>query len=232
MTVERLLVENARARGGTAALEAVQAIRLDLEITEPGFTVTADYVATRDGYMRIDVYAGEERAFTEALGPAGGWQWLPGASETVALTEQGIAALERGLHGNLLGLHELPALGYRFTLEGEAEHHREQRWIMKQQAPDGFVQYLYLDQQTFLEVASSEISALHPDVDATEKATETFYSEFNDSEGVVIAMATRKVDMETGEEMQRTRITRLEINPSIENRQFLAPDHNDAAPLY
>ena len=111
MTLERLLEAHAEARGGKAALENLQSMTVDLEIVEPDFTVTGQYRASRDGRMRIDVYAGDQRVFTEALGPDGGWQMF-GDGKVADLSPGRDVALQRGVIGNLHGLHELPALGY------------------------------------------------------------------------------------------------------------------------
>ena len=93
----QLIERHTESRGGKQAIEHVHSLRFDLEITEPGFTVRGDYLATRDGYMRIDIYSGDERVFTEALGPDGGWQLLQGATVPTDLSEDGEKALARGL---------------------------------------------------------------------------------------------------------------------------------------
>ena len=98
MTLERLLDAHADARGGKAALENLQTMTVDLEIIEPDFTVTGHYRASRDGQMRIDVYAGDQRVFTEALGPDGGWQMFDDG-EVADLSPDGDAALQRGIIG-------------------------------------------------------------------------------------------------------------------------------------
>ena len=224
MTVETLLAENARARGGVALLESLEAVRYQLEITEPGFSVTATYVATRSGYMRIDVYAGEERVFTEALGPEGGWQLLQGATAATPLSEEGYMALVRGRDGNIRSLHELPALGYSFTLEGLIDHHGNQRWLLEKRAPDGFTEYLYIDPETFLVVASSEVSALHPDIDDTKSAKETWYQDYQTTDGILISRSSEKRNLMDGKELQRTRVTSVEINPGLDLTRFQPPN--------
>jgi hypothetical protein len=75
--------------------------------------------------MRIDVFAGEDRVFTEALGPEGGWQMF-GDGTIADLSEDGDAALRRGVIANLYGLHELPALGYTLNFLGASERNGTQ----------------------------------------------------------------------------------------------------------
>src|SRR5687768_13137569 len=64
-TLDGLLRDHAAARGGAARIESMRNIALDLEIVEPGFTVDGRYAATRDGCMRIDVFAGGKHAISE-----------------------------------------------------------------------------------------------------------------------------------------------------------------------
>ena len=54
LTVDQLIERNVEVVGGKAALEAIQSIRFDLHITDPGFDVDGSYVAARPGWMRID----------------------------------------------------------------------------------------------------------------------------------------------------------------------------------
>ncbi len=222
--LDALLKGNADARGGAAAIESIESIRIALEITEPAFTLRGDYRATRDGFMRIDVYAGEERVFTEALGPQGGWQWPQGAAATLPLSGEGRQALERGRDSNLYGLHELPKLGYRLELLGRVALHGEERWLLSVQAPDGFQRYIYLDPESSLQVASSEVSALHPDVDPGRERSETSYSDFQVTAGVLFPRMIHKRRMADGLELQRTRITRIEINPVLRPEAFSEPN--------
>lgn len=130
VTIDSLIERHVDSRGGADAIENVRSLRLGLEITEPGFTVRGDYVATRDGYMRIDIFSGDERVFTEALGPDGGWQLLRGESVSTELSEEGERALRRGLTGNLYGLHELSDLGYKLTLAGTVTRGAEDFWAI------------------------------------------------------------------------------------------------------
>ncbi len=222
MTIERLLDAHAEARGGKQALENIRTIIVDLEIVEPDFTVTGRYRASRDGQMRIDVYAGEDRVFTEALGPDGGWQMF-GDGEVADLSPDGDAALQRGVIGNLYGLHELPALGYELTLIGESKRNGGQFWEVEQTAPDGFSVHLFFDKDTFLITSTVATSALHPDIDSTEVRQETFNSGHREIEGVVFSHKSETRNLDTGEIMQETTVTARQVNAVLEPGQFDRP---------
>ena len=55
--LQHIVRMNTLARGGSEAIEAVHALRLEVRIQEPSFVLTGTYVATRTGYVRVDVYA-------------------------------------------------------------------------------------------------------------------------------------------------------------------------------
>jgi len=58
LTLDQLIEHNVNAAGGAAALEAVQSIRFDLHIVDPGFEADGVYYAARPGRMRIDITVG------------------------------------------------------------------------------------------------------------------------------------------------------------------------------
>jgi len=221
--LEQLIERHAESRGGTQAIENVHALRFSLEITEPGFTVRGDYVANRDGYVRIDIYAGDERVFTEALGPDGGWQLLQGTTIPTDLSEDGEGALRRGLIGNLYGLHELSRLGYELSLAEPATQDSGNYWAIDQVAPDGYSTRLFLDKSTFLVTREIETSALHPDLDATKAQVETHFADYEAVDGVLFSRHAEKVDTATGTVVQTVVLQEIEVNPTIDATRFERP---------
>jgi len=112
-----ILALHAQARGGKEALEAIQSIEVHLTIDE-GWVVEGHYRATRAGDMRIDVYAGDERVFTEALHEGAAWAMQQGETRGAPITEEEAAILWRGVLGNVYGLHELAQQGVAVTVSG------------------------------------------------------------------------------------------------------------------
>ena len=94
-SLDHILACNAEALGGERAFAQIDNLRIQLDIAEPGFEVTATYVASRAGLMRIDVMAGDERVFAEGLDDAGAWQWTPDAG----VTRSSAAAAVTNLNG-------------------------------------------------------------------------------------------------------------------------------------
>lgn len=215
--LERILERHTDARGGATAVERVRTLRLELEISEPEFTVRGVYVATRDGYVRIDIYADGERVFTEALGPGGGWQLRQGETTPAPLSPEGERALRRGLVRNLYGLHEVQGLDYELVLEGgsSGEH-----VTLVETAPDGFTRELLIDRRSALVAAAVETKALHPDVDPTETRQETRFLIHEEHGGVLWPMKSETVDLESGETIASVRVLSVEVNPDVEADYF------------
>ncbi len=222
MTLARFLDLNSEARGGKAAIENIRAVEIELEIVEPAFEVTGRYVATRDGFMRIDILAGGERVFTEALGPDGAWQ-MTGDGTVSRQSVEGEAALRRGIFNNLYGLHELAALGYQLTLVGEAQRNGGAFWEIEKIGPDGFSEHLFFDKDTYLLASHMQTSALHPDVDMTQTRQETFHTDYRAAGGVLFSDSGETRNLDTGETMQTTKVTSRALNPVIDPAMFLTP---------
>ncbi|WDI30195.1 hypothetical protein PUV54_09505 [Hyphococcus flavus] len=223
ITLETLIDRNAEARGGKEAIESIRNVDIELLIVEPSFTVTGHYRATREGFMRIDVFAEGNRVFTEALGPDGGWQMF-NDGEVADLSPGGDAALKRGVIGNLYGLHELPGLGYKLELVGSAERNGSAFWEVERTAPDGFSEHLFFDKDTFLQASSVETSALHPDLDSTEVRQESFILSYEEIDGVLFRSKSETRNLENGELMQTTTVTARTLNvDNIDASQFSRP---------
>lgn len=220
-----LLERHTEARGGAEAIEAVESLAVELEIAEPEFTVSGRYVATRDSRMRIDIYAGDQRVFTEALGPEGGWQ-MHADGIPMDLSPDGEAALRNGVTYNLYGLHELAGQGFELTLVGPAERAHEQLWEIRQVAPDSSSKRVFLDAETYLVTREIQTRALHPDIDATESPQETRFTEYAASGGVLFANRMETVDLGTGEVIQTTVVNGRSVNGPTDPGRFLRPAMN------
>lgn len=208
--LDHLLARNAAARGGAAKFESTLAMRLEVRIEEPSFEVTGIYAATRDGFVRVDVYAGGHRAFSEALGPEGGWQWHGGDDITLPLSEEGEAALRRGLVSNLFPLYAWPDHGYRLRLLDEMPS-EDGFFTIFAEEPGGFTRTLWLDEQSFLVARQAEFAALHPDIDGTRSKQVSRVLDWLEVDGIKIPVHTERVEEETGEVVQRSIVQSAEL---------------------
>lgn len=218
-----LLAGNAAARGGSDAIEAIHSLQLNLTITEPTFQVQGLYRATRDGKMRIDIFADGERVFTEAYDGQHGWQLLGGAEAAVDMSAEGEAAVKRGIAGNIYGLHEWPALGYRFDDCNEVTVDGERYITFDVVDVDGFRQRIYVDPATYLVVREREESALHPDVNSNERQVESHVLDYRAVDGVLFSMKGQTIDLASGQVVQTTVVDDLTVNPVLEPDIFKRP---------
>src|SRR6185436_6851913 len=119
VSLDQLIERNLDASGGKTAPSAVQSIKFDLHIVDPGFEVDGAYYAARPGKMRIDIIAGGKHVYTEAFNGDRAWQWK-GEGDPVEESEKATAALRHGteLPGKLFSLHEARKRGNRVELIG------------------------------------------------------------------------------------------------------------------
>ncbi|MHA6289345.1 hypothetical protein [Maricaulis sp. CAU 1757] len=217
-----LLDRYTTAIGGASAIEAVEGIRIEVEIAEPDFQLTGQYVAQRNGDMRIDVYDGDQRVFSEGLSDGVGWQmFLDGSVEPTS--PDGTAALRRGLERNLFGLHEFAVRGHEVSA-GEPQVIDGITYpVLDITMDDGFEERLYLDPQSFLPVRERSEFALHPDINPDAELHETRQSDFREIDGVVKSFLQETVDLRSGQTVQTIRIRQIELNPHIEAGFFDPP---------
>lgn len=215
--LDALIARHTEARGGVAAIEAVDNIRARVEIVEPGFTIDGDYRA-RDGAMRIDIYADGARVFSEGVDADGAWQQDGPGAPIVASTEKGRAALLHGIEFNLFGLHQLRARGHALSLEADETIDGVDYKVVKITLDDGFETYFYLNPETAMIERRRDVRALHPDADPAEKLIENRFTDFVRKCGVVISGASQQVDVKTGDVMQRTRL--IEQNCNLEDEEL------------
>ena len=120
--LDAIVARHVAARGGQAAIEAVRTFGTTIRIVESAFEVDGAYIATREGRMRIDIFADGRRVFTEALDRGRTWTWNPDGGVRDG-TSQGAAALRHGIElpFKLFGLHEVRDRGYRLEFVGREE---------------------------------------------------------------------------------------------------------------
>lgn len=223
-TVEEILTNHVDATGGADAANDLANIRLDAEIVEPEFTVTGVYRASREGWMRVDIFAGEQRVFSEGIDRRGGWQQAGTGAAITAAGDDATAALAHGIEFNLFGLHDLGTRGHRAELVGRERVDGIDYFVVALTLADGFERHLYINPDTWLIERHRETSALHPDLDSEERPAETIESDFQTMCGVLRPTRSRKIDLETGEEIQRSSVTAFDCNLAPAALDIARPD--------
>lgn len=219
------VARHTEARGGRAAIEAIRSIEIELKIEEPTFQVDGRYLGTRAGQMRIDVFAGGKRVFTEAFDGTRGWQLDEDGSAATEATAQGRAALRHGIEFpfKVFGLHELEARGHHLALLAPETIDGVSYPVIEATLDDGFQVRYYLDPETALIVRERQKRAQHVDVDATERWIETRYEDYREVDGVLYPFRHTETEVGPGTFLSRGSVLAMRANPPIDARLFGMP---------
>lgn len=227
-----LVARNTEARGGRAAIEAIQSLEARLRIVEPTYTAEGVWRVDRRGRMRIDVFIGGKRVFTEAFDGVNGWQMAGDAERAKAASPEGAAALRHSaqLPTSVLGLHEMAAHGHRLELAGREEIGGAPYYAVVLTLDDGFETRYSLDPSSFLVTRSRVRKALHPDNDPTPTTIETVWSDFRRVSGVLFPFEARDTDLATGKLLQTTTLLEMSANRPADDGLFRMPRSNFKRP--
>lgn len=222
--LDSLIARHVEARGGAAAIEAVQSFEADIRIAEPTFEVDGRYVATRDGRMRIDISAGGDRVFTEALDHGRAWSWSPDEGVTEG-SAKGTAALRHGIEFplKLFGLHEMRRRGHRLELTGRESIDGIDYYALLLTLDDGFESRYYVHPETWLIERERQLRALHVDVDPAPEWIETSYSDFRPVDGVLYAHRQVERRIASGEVLSTGTIKAIRLNSPLAADRFSPP---------
>lgn len=212
--LDHLIARNTAARGGAGRLNALHSIESIVRITEPGFSVIGRYLATAAGQVRIDVYVGEKRVFSEGVDEAGVWDWPATEAAPRAGSTKGKNALLHGIEYNLIGLDRMGKRGHRLMIAPSTPELTLPAIQLK--FSDGFECRLYIDTDSWQIVRRRDQRAYHVDLDSTEKHIESRYSDFRMTDGIVSPHHSQDVDIDSGKEVGRsdTLWIRWNVDPS------------------
>jgi len=215
-TLEEILSCNAEALGGEAAFQAIDNLRIELDIREPTFEVKGTYVASRNGRMRIDIFAGDQRVFAEGLNDEGAWQWnlTDGVTPSNAA---GAAALRNGIEspGRFWTLGQLRERGLGIESVESGPLAREDEWQLRLTPADGPARDYFISRATCLPTRDVSRRAFHPDVDPTEASIETAFSEPERIGGVQRLRHSESHNLDSGEWLGTTKVRAVEHNMEL-----------------
>lgn len=223
--LDRIVEQHVAARGGRAAIEAVQAVRIALTIQEDDSRVDADYLASRDGRMRIDILQNGTRVYSEGIDAQGSWQWAENNAQSGASSPAGAAALRRGLEAPMIvrGLHELRARGHVLTLLPSERIDGIDYHVIRVRFADGYVTRYYIHPKTWLIDRRRDTRPLQPDVDARPAQIEERYFNWREFGGVRYPVRTTQFDLSSRKQLQATLARSLTVNPQLAPNAFDRP---------
>lgn len=219
-----LLRSHAAAMGGAGVVESLDAVEIEFHLVEPTFEVDGTYAARRSGQMRVDIHSGGVRVFSEGYDGEQAWQLPQGAETAEVASDAGRQALLRGVHNQLLGLHELEGHGYQLLLEGVGTVEGQAFHIVRVTGGDGHVVRRYLNADSLLIERSRERRALHPDVDPKELVIESVFSDFRTLDnGLVRAFTETQTELDSGTLLSITTVSQIRVSPEWPSGYFDMP---------
>src|SRR5712664_3684917 len=113
LLLNNIITKNTDVVGGTATIEAIHNLRMKLHIVENRLNVKAVYVADDLERMRIDIYAGDQRMYTEGYHGKQAWRLSEGETRGESEGRDATAALRHGveLPGKIFWLYQLREKG-------------------------------------------------------------------------------------------------------------------------
>ena len=219
----RIVANNKAAVQGGADTADIQAIEVDLDIKEANSTNQAVYRVDRKGRMRIDIYAGGKRVYTEAYDGHMGWDW--GAEGSAPTEDRYAAALWHGTQfpGLIFGLQDMAALGHKLEYIGREIVAGVDYYVLKLTLSDGFETYRYINPYTWLIERGRDFRAFHPARDDKQTWIETVWSDYRPLEGVQRAFLSVNTDLVTGKWQATNTVRAIKINPALDPAIFTAP---------
>jgi hypothetical protein len=219
---DEIIGEVTRSAGGLRSAQAISALVYRLHIKEATLEVDANYFVDRRGRMRIDVYSGDKRVFTECHDGTKGWQ-MDDAGVAKETSASGRAALWHGTQypGQILDLSELRARGHQIAFAGTETIDGVAFEVLQLTLSDGFRTFQYIDPATHRIARARDVRAPHPDVDPKKITIETTYSDWRAVDGVVRPFVSVQTDLATGKWLQTATVQSIRTLPALPDSLFV-----------
>lgn len=219
-----IISRNTQARGGAASLDAVQHTHSSLVLTEGGHAVQGGYIASKRGYVRVDIFSGGKRIYSEGVDSEGGWKWNGDAASPSPEGEEGVKNLKRGIELNLFGLHRYEERGHRLRLIGRETVDAVSYHVVEVHMRDGSINNFYIGPSLWQIDRSRSERIFHPDLDPKKGWIESRFFDFRKVSGVVTSARAEEYDLIKKQVIQTTQNTGLTFNqpfdPAVFSRHF------------
>jgi hypothetical protein len=217
--VKELVARNIDVRGGPAAWEAVNSLRLSGKM-DLGQGMVVPYVLEqkRPGKMCFRFEFDDATSIQCAVGDSG-WKIAPFRGRTAPEPMTDVELRETADSADLYGpLYNYAARGHDVTFEGREALDGREVFKLKVTLPRGGVRWLYLDAETALEVKLETMRTIA----GKERRVETLYSDWQPSDGLLIA---RRQDTRTegDAESHFFTVASVDVNPPLDDAHFLMP---------
>jgi hypothetical protein len=225
LPLNNIIMKNTDAVGGTAAVEAIHNLRMKLHIVENRLNAKAVYVADDLERMRIGIYAGDQRIYTEGYDGKQAWRLSKGETRGESEGRDATAALRHGveLPGKIFWLYQLREKGAKISLERTHVIEGTRFFVLRVTMRDGFVVHLYLNSKSYLIERMRDKRALHPDIGPDTISLGSLYSDFKKTDGVVRAFKDQQVNLRSGAVLSTTDVESVQVNILLDPDLFACP---------
>jgi hypothetical protein len=219
-----VLIRNRAATWRTNEPSAIRSLEYEIHIKEPKFELDGVYKVNKLGQMRIDLYSGGSRVYTEGFDGHRGWA-VDAQGKARDESPGGSAALWHGTQfpGKLFDLDELPLHGHRLEGGGRESIGGVDYYVVKIVLSDGFETYRYLNPTTFLIERGRDFRAIHPALDAKASWLEIVWTDYRPMAGVMRSFSETMTDLATGQWKQSMMVKSIRVNPEFDPELFQKP---------
>jgi hypothetical protein len=220
-TADEIIKKNIDAKGGLSKFKSIKTIRLTGLFSMPPMNIwdaPITIVAKRPNLIRLDI---EVMGMTvvRAFDGETAWQTMPtqmGDLETGEMPEDDAEEMKResDFDGHLIDYEKK---GHKVELIGREDMEGTEVYNLKVTLKDGYVVNYYFDTKNFLELKSKAKTSFQ----GQEMEGETFYGDYKDIAGVLIAHSVEmKLD---GQTSQQVIFEKVELNVDVEDNFFRMP---------
>lgn len=223
--VANLIDRNIEARGGADKWASVSSLQLKGRI-DVGQGMNVPYILEqkRPNKMRLEfVFDGEKSI--QAIDGKTGWKLLPflGRRHPEAMTENELRIAEDSSDPYGL-LYKYTERGHAIEIIGRETVSGIDTYKLKVSLPSGDIRWIYLDTETALEV---KVEALR-EVGKRKLRVETFYHDWKDMEGLLIA-GRQETQTEGDKQSHFLTVESVQVNPKLDDNHFAMPSTNMAS---
>lgn len=224
-TLDEILARNFEAKGGLAKIRAVQSLRVTGKITVgPGMEAPAVIEQKRGDKLRMDITFQGMTLTPTVLNGTSGWKLMPiqGNPNPEALSPEEMkdAKEQADMDGYLVDYKEK---GHAVEYLGKEKVEGTEAYKLKVTLKGGDVRTIFIDADSNLEIKIESTSLRR----GVETETDTILGDYKEVEGLIVPFS-----MDTGSKgapgRQTLTITKVEINPEIDDARFAMPVKKEA----